>query len=358
MSDQSLPFDRGAPRASASQSSSWERTTDHPHSYPLLVHDHGLFTSWTLLMRTLPYVMARMAVISVASVACLIWMVVTFGGAAWIGSHISTVFGFVWLLPWLVAGGWVWGTILRYSLHLIACGHVAVITHLITQGTTGEGNESQFAYGRRVVVSRFGQVTVLYGFSALVKGALETFHRTLDGFGEFLSIPGFSSITQILDTIAKAATRYLDKVILSYTLARNDNDPWHCAQDGLVYYCQDVKPILKTSIWIVIVEKLTSLVAVHRGFRGGGDHRAGDAGVRERDGRRGFALDRLPDHRRDPVGLYQAAVPDLDDHQVSHLDRKSADQCAVVALSRSALPGFPQGQAVVSAAFSSSSNLS
>ncbi|MGD0106244.1 MAG: hypothetical protein ABSC06_19715 [Rhodopila sp.] len=35
-----------------------------------------------------------------------------------------------------------------------------------------------------------------------------------------------------------AATRYLDKVILSYNLARNENEPWTGAREGLVYYAQ------------------------------------------------------------------------------------------------------------------------
>ena len=259
MSDQSLPFDNRTPRHSADQANA-RGSSAHPHSYPLLVRDHGLMTSWGLLMRSLPYVMARMGVLLFFATLSAIWLLVAFGGAAWIGTAISTTFGIVWLVPWLIAGGWIWGTIARYSLHLIACGHVAVLTQLITFGTAGPAGESQFSYGRRVVVERFGQVTALFAFSALVKGVLETFHRTLDSFGEMLSIPGISSITSILDAIAKAATRYIDKVILSYTLARNDGEPWRDAQDGIVYYCQNATAILKTSVWMVVVEKLISFL--------------------------------------------------------------------------------------------------
>jgi uncharacterized membrane protein YhaH (DUF805 family) len=60
--------------------------------------------------------------------------------------------------------------------------------------------------------------------------------------------------------VLRAATRYLDKVILSYNLARNDQDPWRGAREGIVYYCQNAKPILKTSVWIVILERLLSFV--------------------------------------------------------------------------------------------------
>ena len=49
-------------------------------------------------------------------------------------------------------------------------------------------------------------------------------------------------------------------MILSYNLARNDQDPWRGAREGIVYYCQNAKPILKTSVWIVILERLLSFV--------------------------------------------------------------------------------------------------
>jgi len=56
----------------------------------------------------------------------IVWIVVAFGGAAFLGTHIAGAFGFVWLLICLGCAGFFWGTILRYLLHLLACGHVAV----------------------------------------------------------------------------------------------------------------------------------------------------------------------------------------------------------------------------------------
>jgi hypothetical protein len=55
--------------------------------------------------------------------------------------------------------------------------------------------------------------------------------------------------------VLRAAARYLDKVIFSYNLARG-GDPWAGTREGLVYYCQNAKPILKSAVWIVILEKL------------------------------------------------------------------------------------------------------
>jgi len=230
------------------------------HGYPLAVRDHGLGTAISLLMQSLPYALARFGILLGCAVVCIVWLVVAFGGAAFLGNHIAGVFGFVWLLICLVGAGFVWGTILRYILHLLACGHVAVLTELITRGQVGNGSESMLAYGKRVVTERFGQVNALFGLNLLVRGILAAFHRTLDWISEILPIPGLEGLTHLVNIILRAATRYLDKVILSYNLARGDVEPWQGAREGMVYYAQNAVPILKTAVWIVILERVLTLL--------------------------------------------------------------------------------------------------
>jgi len=69
-----------------------------------------------------------------------------------------------------------------------------------------------------------------------------------------LSGAGKSTIANLVDRVLKAATRYIDKVIFSYNLARNSADPWTTSREGLVYYAQNAKPVLKTAIWCVVLE--------------------------------------------------------------------------------------------------------
>ena len=226
-----------------------------PHSYPLLVRDHDLATALKLLLKTLPYALARWGVSLGFAAACAVWIGIGAGGALWLGEHVSTTFGVCWLIGAVVAGGWIWTAVLRYLLHAIACGHVAVVTELITRGRLGDGNESQFAYGRRIVAARFGEVTTLYGLSVLVRGVLSAFHNALDTLGDWLPTPGVSTIVGVVDAVLSVATRYLDKVVLSYDLARGGEDSQRNIRDGLVYYCQNAKPILTTSIWMLIVER-------------------------------------------------------------------------------------------------------
>src|SRR5580658_9063685 len=233
MSDATLPPQAVPPSAAAPVR----------HSYPLHVRDHGLATAIGLVLQSLPYAAMRFALPLAVTVAGILWLVIAIGGAAWLGTHIAQAFGWVWFLLWLVGVGWFWGAVLRYALHLIECGHVAVLTELITRGSVGNGSESMLAYGRRVVTERFGQVNALYALNLMVRGVLGAFHRTLDWISEILPIPGLEGISHLVNIILSAATRYLDKVILSYNLARGDSDPWIGAREGMVYYAQNAVPI-------------------------------------------------------------------------------------------------------------------
>jgi hypothetical protein len=230
------------------------------HGYPLAIRDHGLGAAVSLLMQSLPYALARFGILLGYTLACIVWLVVTIGGAAWLSTHIANAFGIVWFVICVVGIGWFWGAVLRYLMHLLACGHVAVLTDLITRGQVGNGSESQFAYGKRIVTERFGQVNALFGLNMLVRSILAAFHRTLDWIAEMLPVPGLETLSNLLNIVMRAATRYIDKVILSYNLARNEQDPWRGAREGIVYYCQNAKPILKTSLWIVILERVLSFV--------------------------------------------------------------------------------------------------
>jgi uncharacterized membrane protein YhaH (DUF805 family) len=150
--------------------------------------------------------------------------------------------------------------VLRYALHLLACGHVAVLTELVVRGQVGNGTESMLSYGKRIVLARFGEVNILFGMNMLVRGILNSFHRTLDWIDQLVPIPGLGALSSLINMVLRAATRYLDKVILSYNLARNDGNPWVGAREGLVYYAQNAKPILMTSVWIVILERVLTVL--------------------------------------------------------------------------------------------------
>ncbi len=226
----------------------------------LAVRDASFGTSLGLVMQTLPYALARFVVLLTASVITLIWLGIAFGGTAWLGAHVAGVFGLAWLVLCLGGFGFAWWGLVRYALHLISCGHVAVLTELITAGKISNGSQSMFAYGRAIVIQRIGQESLLYGLNLTVRGIINSFHRTLDWIAETLPVPGLEALANLATMVLKAATGYLDKVIFSYSLSRPDRDAWTAAREGLIYYCQNARPILKTSVWVVVLERVLTVL--------------------------------------------------------------------------------------------------
>jgi hypothetical protein len=164
----------------------------------------------------------------------------------------------------LIAGfgayGWAWFMIVRYGLYLLQAGHVAVLTELVTRGEVGNGSEGMFAYGKRIVTERFGQVNALFALDLLIKGVVGAFNRTLNFITGLLPIPGLQSVMGIVNAIIRAATSYIDETIFSYNLARGDDNTWRSSKDALIYYAQNSKDILKTAVWVVVIDKVLTVV--------------------------------------------------------------------------------------------------
>jgi hypothetical protein len=229
------------------------------HSYPLTVRDASFSSALGLVLRTMPYALARFGVLFAVSIATLVWYVVAFGGWA-LASRISGGLGFAWFVVCCAVYGWLWTLVVRYFLYLLKCGHIAVLTELMTRGNLNLQGKGMFAYGKDVVRSRFGEVSVLFVVDRLVSGVVRSFNRTLDFVANLLPVPGLSSIVSVVNSVLYAATTYLDETIFSYGLARNETNPWASAKDGLIYYAQNSKEILKTALWIVVLDKVFTAI--------------------------------------------------------------------------------------------------
>jgi hypothetical protein len=214
-----------------------------------------------LLSRTLPYALVRFGILVGFSLVTIIWFAVTIGGASLLAGRVHPWIGAGWLVAGLGAYGYAWWFVVRYALYLIQAGHVAVLTELITTGQIANGSMGMFEYGRRVVTERFGQVNLLFALDLLVKGVVHAFNRTLDWIAHLLPIPGLQSVVGIVNAVVRAATTYIDETIFSYNLARGDDNAWRSSKDALIYYAQNSKEILKTAVYVVVLDKvLTGLV--------------------------------------------------------------------------------------------------
>jgi hypothetical protein len=230
------------------------------HSYPLAVEHAGFGTALSLVMRTLPYALIRFAILLTFSIVTIVWLMATFGIGAWLGARLHPFVGLGWIVGLLGTYGYLWWFVVRYGLYLVQAGHIAVLTELVTKGQIDNGSVGMFDYGRRVVTERFGQVNLLFAMQLLVRGVVHAFNRTLDWLSHLLPIPGLSSVVGIVNAVVRAATTYIDETVFSYNLARGDENPWRSSKDALIYYGQNSVEILKTAAWVVVLDKVLTVV--------------------------------------------------------------------------------------------------
>lgn len=230
------------------------------HHYPVAIRNASIGTAFGLMMKTLPYALVRFGILLLVTIITIIWGVFTFGGGAWLSEKIHGIVGLGWIAIGCGAYGYIWYTMVRYALYMVKCGHIAVLTELITKGEVSSTGDGMFAHGKKVVKDRFTQVNVLFAMDLLVEGVIKAFNKTLDWISSILPVPGMENLVQVVKAIIFSATTYVDETIFSYILARGETNPWRGGADGLIYYCQNVKEVLKSAVWIVILDKVLTVI--------------------------------------------------------------------------------------------------
>ncbi len=224
------------------------------HSYPLAISAPGFGPAVTLVLRTMPFVLLRLGLMVAFLFAAIIWLILCagvaylFSGKGGDGSGRLIFFVISVLFP---AGIFLW--VRQYVFYLLKCGHVAVLTRLITHGELPTG-VNQVQYGKETVIKHFAQTNVLFAVDALVTGVVRAFNRSLSWFSSLLPIPGMQGAMRLVQLIVHRSTTFIDETILSYNLARGDENVWRSAADGLVYYAANAKPVLKTAILSLLVQ--------------------------------------------------------------------------------------------------------
>lgn len=212
--------------------------------------------AWGVLMKTLPCVIVRATAYGIIGIAAAVYlgilllMTKVFGGAGGVLFIIGlgVLFGLLKLVQ-------------RYVLYLIKAGHIAVITEVLQNGQLPE-NQGQIEYGKQVVTGLFKEVSVLFAVDQLVSGTVKAFNRTIVRVADILPIPGLDSIAKFAGMIVNYAVTYVDETILSFNLARKDQNIWKSAQTGLILYAQNWKAILTNAVGLAVVDLVGIVVCV------------------------------------------------------------------------------------------------
>ncbi len=230
------------------------------HSYPLNAGQDGLIAAAGLCLKTLPFILLRLGILVGATIVSIIWFIIVL----YSGALLARIFGgkpglIIFLIGWgIPAGFFYW--LKKYVLYSLKLAHIAVLTRLITHGSL-EGGENQVSYGKNAVLANFSQANMLFVLDSMIDGIVRSFMSSVDWLANFLPIPGISGIMSNVNRIMRNATTYIDETIFSYNLARNDDNKWRSSKDGLIYYAQNWKPVMKTAVYAWILEYLFSFFA-------------------------------------------------------------------------------------------------
>lgn len=140
----------------------------------------------------------------------------------------------------------------EYVLYMVKAGHIAVMVELL-DGRDLPSGRAQIDHAQKIVRARFGEANILFGIDQLVKGVIRAVTGLLEGIASLLPIPGLDKAMQLVRAYLRVAIGLLDEVILAHNIRTNSQNPYHSAQEALVLYSQNAKPMLISAAWITAI---------------------------------------------------------------------------------------------------------
>lgn len=218
--------------------------------------DFSVSAAFGLMRRTAPFVIFRVIVYFGISAAFILatgtgagigWGIGKFGDDEFLANTVfyGGVFGFS-----ITAG--VLFFLRDYVLYIVKAGHIAVMVELMQGGTIPEGR-AQIDYARQVVTQRFGQASALFALDQLIKGVVGAVTGLMHGILAFLPIPGLDRIMGVVRAYLKLAVGLVDEVILAHAIRTKSDNPWASAQEALVLYAQNARPMLVNAAWLTLI---------------------------------------------------------------------------------------------------------
>ena len=203
----------------------------------------------SVFLKTLPWVAVRFAVGVAFALLAVIW----FGLVLWIlfGSiGVSGLIGVALLLLATVVFGGLVTLLRRYVLYLVTAGHIAVIAHVVD---TGEVPDDQLQFGKQQVADRFVEASALFAVDQVVKTVIKQFNKAVASIGRMADfVPALRQLMGIVTQAIGLAASYIDQAILAHMFLHEEKGTWTAARDGVVLYGKTWKPVLGSTLLIVI----------------------------------------------------------------------------------------------------------
>ncbi len=218
-----------------------------------MLWDFSLATSLKALVRTWPFVLARMLVYGLVAMA----YVLATGTGATVGWGLGALGEPGFRLAATVIGGAAGFGIVslflflarEWFLYVLKAGHIAMLVAVL-DGLPLPSGLAQLPTAARVVRARFIEANVLFVVDRMVMGVIRVVSGIVDVASTVVPVPG---LARLVRAVLKVALGFVDEVILAYNIRIGSTNPFQTAQDALVLYAQNAGWILKNAIWLVLM---------------------------------------------------------------------------------------------------------
>jgi hypothetical protein len=220
-------------------------------------------TALSLMARTAPFIVFRV-IVYFGITAAIILMTGTGAGFGYgIGAFGTDEFqGSSTVWGGIIGFGATVGVIFffrDYLLYLVKAGHIAVMVELL-QGGQVPGGRGQIEYAWDVVRTRFGEASALFALDRLVHGVVGAITGIIEGLLSFFPIPGLQNIIGILRAYLRLAVGLMDEMVIAHGIRTQAENPWKNAQEALVLYAQNAKPMMIAAAWLTAISWVLSFV--------------------------------------------------------------------------------------------------
>jgi len=225
------------------------------HAYPLSVRKTGLFSALRLALKTTPYALFRLFHWSLFSALSALLLFAVVGASVASMMYLHQYAGAGVLLAGILAWALLWIPFVNRKTFGTLCGHIAILTELITKGQLGNGNQGMFAFAKETVATRLGELSSIQLVYDTIRRSLYQLARVLN-FADGLLPIGLGPVHRLIHRVVGWVSPYITVVVLSYGIARNDDDLGVTGMDGLCYSAQNATPLLKTAVGALILQTL------------------------------------------------------------------------------------------------------
>lgn len=223
--------------------------------------DFSLSAALGAMMKTMPFIIARIAVYFGIAIAYLIatgaggaigYGFTSFGDGDGGGAGIGALIGFAG-----ASGVLYWFR--ELLLYYLKAGHIAVLVHVHDHDRLPQGR-GQIDFAVEEVKGVFRETSVLLVLDQLIKGVIRVITGLTNTLAMLLPIEAVRTLVNIGNAILKMSLTYVDELILAQILRTRTANPWETGRQALVLYAQNYGRMVKNAVWLWLFMTLITVL--------------------------------------------------------------------------------------------------